>query len=62
MSKEKWAVVENAGYDGEAIRKTFDGYTAACTWLGRHYLTEEREELHVAVARIAESGELTYDY
>jgi hypothetical protein len=48
----EYAVIENAGYVGERLaKKGFGSYMGALKWMKRVYEEEERERLHVEIAR-----------
>lgn len=58
-----WAVVENAGYEGETTRHVDRSYREALAWSKEHYSEEEREELHVDIAHWDHDQECwSYDY
>jgi hypothetical protein len=57
-----YAIIELAGYDGENVRATGLSFLAACKKLERLYPNaDEREELHVDIAREDADG-YSYDY
>ena len=64
MTDTRWAVIENAGYDRETVRRDdFASWVEADRWATRHYGADERDELRVDIARwdMAE-GFWSYDY
>lgn len=59
----KWAVIENAGYEGERVARTFATEGAALDFFADHYSDEEADELHVDVAHWDEDGAFwSYDH
>lgn len=45
-----WAVIENAGYDGENTRHVDRSYAEANRWADEHYTRQERADLNVDIA------------
>ena len=60
----RWAVIENAGYEGECvIASNFTHWLDAYDYVCSHYDEDERESLHVDVAHWDEEGEFwSYDH
>ena len=57
------AVIENAGYQGECVRKEFASWREAEAWTRRHYSEAERDSLHVDIAHWDAVGEFwSYDH
>lgn len=51
MSNEKWAVIEQAGYNNERVVSEWSTYDDAWYAYQELYTAEEREELHVEIMR-----------
>jgi hypothetical protein len=64
LYKRTWAVIENAGYEGEWIaREDLPSMFRAIEVMEKLYPDqEEREALHVDVAWKTEEGWYSYDY
>lgn len=59
----RWAVIENAGYDGECvIASNFPHWLDAHAYVRSHYDEDERESLHVDIAFWDEEGFWSYDH
>ena len=56
-----YAVIEQAGYEGERTAKTFQAYSTAVKWLHRTYSAAEIESLHVAIAVELDDGSRSYE-
>jgi|KBSMisStaDraftv2_1062788.scaffolds.fasta_scaffold375640_1 hypothetical protein len=56
-----YAVIEQAGYEGERTAKTFQAYSTAVKWLDRTYSAAEIESLHVAIAVELDDGSRSYE-
>lgn len=57
------AVIENAGYIGENLRKEFSNWHDAESYILKHYRSDEREELHVDIAHWdSDGGFWSYDH
>lgn len=60
--RKQYTVVENAGYEGENDRLSFDKFDDAIKWRDRHYEQDELESLHVQIALDLPDGSRTYEY
>jgi hypothetical protein len=60
----KWAIIENAGYEGERnIGGEFGSSKEAWAYVSKMYDPDEQESLHVDVAHWDEDGEFwSYDH
>jgi len=60
----RWAVIENAGYEGEWVAQTdFATEREAWKWAHERYQYDEMQEMHVDVAHWDDDQECwSYDY
>ena len=59
----RWAVIENAGYEGECVRRgDFKSAMEAERYAQSKYDEDEREDLHVDIAFWDADGFWSYDY
>ncbi|MFG1270797.1 hypothetical protein V5F40_22865 [Xanthobacter sp. DSM 14520] len=58
---DTFTVVENAGYEGENDRRSFDAFDDAVKWRDRWYSRQERERLHVEIRLDLADGTSTYE-
>jgi hypothetical protein len=56
-----YAVIEQAGYEGERTAETFQAYSTAVKWLHGTYSAAEIESLHVAIAVELDDGSRSYE-
>jgi hypothetical protein len=56
-----YIVVENSGYEGERDVRKFPRYWPAREWVNKTYSEDEREEMHVEICKLTETGR-TYEF
>jgi hypothetical protein len=62
MTNHLYAVVENAGYEGEHAVKFSRDIRLCIGWMTKHYTQKEISDLHVDIALQREDGTRTYDF